>query len=112
MVISNRRLTCLMLLLCLLEPAFFSAHAMASEMSTLKQLSGEDRDDRQKVMLCADGRFTWEAIYVPSGTDTGMGVTASGKARLDAGSISMAIDERSLVTALGGLAPSGAKALL
>ena len=111
-VTSDRRLICLTFLLCLQAPAPLLTHAVAHELRTLDQLSGEYRDGQQRVRLHADGRFTWEATYLPVGTDAGMVVTASGKAKLEMNSLSLAIDERSLVAGHGGPAPAGAKALL
>lgn len=85
---------------------------MANENSALHQLSGDYRDGVQEVRIHADGRFTWQTIYVPSGTDAGMAVAASGKVRFNAHSITLSVDERSLTAANGGPLPVEAKALL
>lgn len=112
MITPNRRLTCLALLLGAQGAAFFSTHAMAHDFRDLGELSGEYRDGRQSVRLRPDGRFTWEATYLPAGTDAGVNVTASGTARLNADGLSVAVDERSLAAAHGGPVPTAAKALL
>jgi hypothetical protein len=62
---------------------------MANEMNTFKQLAGEYRDGGQKLTLRADGKFAWVVFHVPKGTDAGMAVTVSGKARIGANSTSL-----------------------
>lgn len=112
MTTPNRRLACFAVLFCLHASASFSTGAVDPAPRSWAQLSGDYRDGQQSVRLHADGRFDWQATYVPAGTDAGVAVSATGQARLDAGALFLVVDERSLATAHGGPVPAGAKALL
>jgi hypothetical protein len=104
----GRRLTCSMLLMGLLGPAF---SADVKETLPLGQLSGTYGNGIDTFTFQADGRFTWVSVSPSTGSDPQVGVKAAGRASSDAKSIFLVLDKDSFTTLDGGPVPFETKGM-